>query len=137
MEVKLVLEEKPEPEQPTIWHAISAGLAVGFLGLVILAIPWSGFYKTQLNWHDSQGIAAFLAALSAYNCLSLLVRIQIIENAGTRWNDISDFHVAVAASALANILFWSGMAMWFVAADLNLSRFFCFITTALGAGGHV
>ncbi|MGD9681848.1 MAG: hypothetical protein AB7W16_11750 [Candidatus Obscuribacterales bacterium] len=104
--------------------------------LVVMAVPWSSYYKSELNWSEAQGIAAFLAALSVLNCLSLLVRIQIIEGAGTSFTDLKDYHVAMAASAAANIFLWSGMAMWFVAGDLHLSPFLCFFIAAAGALAH-
>lgn len=129
-------EPSNENQERSKWEYGILAVSIGFIIVLILAIPWSYYYKSVLYWDDGPGIAAILSVLAVLNCLSLIFRLQIIEEEKLNIKDTGEYHVTMAYSTLANIFFWAGIAMWFVYKELHLSRLICFLVTLLGAGGH-
>lgn len=125
-----------EEENKSKWEIGTVAVSIGFIVVLVMAIPWTYYYKTVLYWEDGPGIAMLLAVLAILNCISLMFRFRILDDVKAKLTDIKEYHVAMAISSLSNIFFWLGIAMWFVYTELHISKLLCFLVAAVGAFGH-
>ena len=125
-----------EGDKKSKWEIGVVAVSVGFIVVLLMAIPWTYYYKSVLYWEDGPGIAMVLAVLAILNCISLMFRFRIIEDVEVKLTDINEYHVAMAISSLSNIFFWLGIAMWFVYSELSIDRLICFLVAGTGALGH-
>jgi hypothetical protein len=133
---KYKIRRLKDEKNKSIWHIGLAAVSASFLLVLILLIPWTYYYKNVLYWEENSGAAMVLSVIALFNCLSLVFRVRIIEEESADWKNLGEYHVTMAYSSLANILFWTGLAMWFVCKEFHLSKLFCFLIAEVGALLH-
>lgn len=131
------MNDDGDEEKISYWEIGLVAISAGFILVLLLAIPWSYYYKNVLLWEEGPGTALVLAVIAIFNCLSLFIRINIIDQKKINYRDLTEYQAAMACSNLGNILFWLGLAMWLVFKELNLPRLLCYLIASSGASFHV